>query len=165
MLSLLDTCIYGVLVDKKHREYENVKKILNYAKTHREQFVTTFIVANELDDMTKELLEVVLPEYYNSFKGVIESLIPEKYPNVKKLAWRYLQKLRIKNAEEVLSDALNYSWMSHADVDIFVTLNRRDLLAEEFRTIIKRINKEMRVGYVKVMTPKEFLRLLNLQTP
>jgi len=160
----LDTCIYGVLVDRKHGEYERVNKILSYAKRCREQFFTTFIVADELYDMEKGLLEVVLPEYYNSFTGVIESLIPEKYPNVKKLAWRYLQKLRVENADEVLPDALNYAWASHSNLDAFVTINRRNILSKDYQLTIKRINEEMRVKYVEIMTPSEFLEFLGPRT-
>ncbi len=160
MLSLLDTCIYGVLVDKKHREYANVQKVLNYAKTHREQFVTTFIIANELDDMNDNLLEIVLPEYYASISNVIEYIIFDKYANVKKLAWRYIQKLGVLDAKRVYKDALNYSLACHAGVGIFVTLNRHDILSKKFQSVIKRINEEMGVKYVKVMTPTEFLRFL-----
>jgi len=159
---ILDTCIYGVLVDRKHKEYERVKRILDYAKRRREQSITTFIVANELDDMEKRLQEIVLPEYYNSINSVIEAIIPGKYDDADKLAWRYIQKLGVIDAEKVYKDALNYAWACHAGIDTFVTINRRGLLAKEFQPTIKRINGEMRVNYVEIMTPKEFLDYLHL---
>ena len=65
-LYLLDTCVYGVLVDKKHKDYKAVQKILEYAKKHRGQFVTTFIIYRELANMKREHQKIVLPEYYQT---------------------------------------------------------------------------------------------------
>jgi len=164
-LYIPDTCIYSVLVDKKHEEYERVREIVEYAREHREQFVTTFIIANELDDMKKEQKDIVLPCYYTTTSYMIEHLIGEKAKDVRNLAWRYIQELKIEDVKKVFPDAENYSWASHAGIDAFVTLNRRGILSKELQPKIKRINRGMRVKYVEIMTPKEFLRFLVYQIP
>ena len=162
-LYLLDTCIYGVLVDRKHKDYEAVKTILNYAKEHREQFITTFVVNYELANMKLEHQGIVLPEYYLTLSKTmppIEVILSEQYDDVEKLSWRYIQKLKIKSAKKVIYDALNYALASYAGIDTFVTLNRKDLLAKEFQPSIKRINEEMRIKYTEVSSPKLFLKSL-----
>lgn len=161
---LLDTCIYGVLVDKKHKEYKNVQTILDYAKEHREQFVTTFVVYKEISKMGLEHQNIVLQEYYSTIPKKIsplEGILSEEYDNVEKLAWRYIQKLKIKYAKKVFDDALNYALASHAGIGVFVTLNRRDILAKEFQPAIKRINEETSVKYIEIKTPKQFLDLMD----
>jgi len=164
---LLDTCIYGVLVDKKHRDYEIVKKILDYAREYREQFVTTFIVFRELNLMSKDLQSIVLPEYYTSVSkdtSMLEIVLSERQSDIQKLAWKYIQDLKIEDAEKVLPDAENYSLACHAGVDTFVTINRRGMLSKEKQSKIKRINRKMRVKYVIVMTPNKFYELLTHHT-
>jgi len=106
---LLDTCIYGVLVDKKHEEFERIGEIINYAKEHRESFVSTLIIFDELNKMDESLLEVVYPEYINGANSMLEQKIAEKHADVKKLAWRYIQRLGITDAHRTYHDALNYS--------------------------------------------------------
>ncbi|ODS41983.1 MAG: hypothetical protein MSIBF_01120 [Candidatus Altiarchaeales archaeon IMC4] len=165
MLYLLDTCIYGVLVDKGHKEYTNVRKILDYAKKHGDKFVTTFIIANELDDMMKEHKDIVLPVYYATAQSMIEHLIGEKVKDVRNLAWRYIQELKIDDAEKVFPDAENYSWACHAKIDAFVTINRRGVLSKHLQPRIKRINEEAQVRYVEITTPTEFLGFLASRTP
>jgi len=162
-LYLLDTCVYGVLVDKKHKEYKNVKAILDYAEKHREQFVTTFIVYRELVNMKLEHQDIVLPQYYRTISKTIsplEIVLSEQHSDVNKLAWRYIQKLKIKSAKKVHYDALNYALASYAGIDTFITINRRDLLAKEFQPTIKRINKEMGIKYIKIKPPNMFLDFL-----
>lgn len=161
-LYLPDTCIYGVLVDKKHREYKRVRRILDYAKEHREKFISTLIIFDEINKMDDSLLEIVYPEYINTTSAMIEQIIPNRYSEVKKLAWRYIQKLGIVSAKKIYHDALNYSWACYAGTNVFITINRRYILSKEFQPILKRINEEMRVKYVKIMTPKEFLMFLHL---
>jgi len=159
-LYLLDTCIYGVLVDRKHKEYRTVKAILDYAKNHREQFVTTFIVYRELTNMKPEHQDIVLPEYYLTLSGIVPSLEVVFVKTIfyaEKLSWRYIQKLKIKSAKKVFYDALNYALASYAEIDSFVTLNRKDILANEFQPTVMRINEEMRVKYVEIKTPNQFL--------
>lgn len=159
-LYLLDTCIYGVLVDKKHRDYETVQKIPDYAKKHTEQFVTTFIVYRELSNMKMEHKKMVLPKYYQTISKTtspLEVILSDCYASAEKLSWRYIQKLSIKSAEDVLPDAENYALSSYAGIDVFVTINRKDLPAKEFQSSIKRINEEIKVKYVKIETPNEFL--------
>lgn len=164
-LYILDTSIYGVLVDKKHGEYHRVKKILEYAKEHKDNFVTTFIIANELNDIGKEQKDIILPYYYTTTKSMLEHLIGERSKDVRNLAWKYIQELKINDSKKVFPDAENYSWACHAGIEIFITLNRRGILSRQTQTKIKRINKEMRVRYVRVMTPSEFLEFLPYQTP
>ncbi len=164
MKFLLDTCIYGVLVDKKHQEYENVKAILDYAKSHKEEFATTFIVFKELDYLNEEYKSTVFPEYFESNSITLELAISDKQKEVDKLAWRYIQKLRISDAGKVFADAENYSWACHANLDVFITLNRKNLLAAGFQSTLKQINEEMRIKYVEIMTPKQFLDFLGVQT-
>jgi len=158
-LYLLDTCIYGVLVDKKHEEYENVKAILDYAKKHREEFVTTFIVYYEIAKMKLERKDMVLLNYYLTISKTIpslEAILSDQYTDVKKLSWKYIQKLKIKSAKEILPDVLNYALASYAGIDTFVTLNRKDILGKELQPAIKRINEEMRVKYIEIKTPMQF---------
>jgi len=159
-LYLLDTCIYGVLVDKKHGDYERVEKILEYAKKHREMFISTLIIFDEINKMDDVILEIVYPEYINTSSAMIEQIISNKYSEVKKLAWRYIQKLGIVDAKKIYHDALNYSWACYSGTNVFITLNRRYILSKEFQPTLKQINEEMRVKYVKIMTPKEFLMFL-----
>jgi len=66
MRYLLDTCIYGVLIDRKHPEFSHIRKILDYAKSHKENFATTFIVFKELDYIKEDYKSIVLPEYFRS---------------------------------------------------------------------------------------------------
>ncbi|ODS36024.1 hypothetical protein BEH94_01815 [Candidatus Altiarchaeales archaeon WOR_SM1_SCG] len=65
--------------------------------------------------------------------------------------------MKIKSAKKVFYDALNYALASYAEIDSFVTLNRKDILANEFQPTVMRINEEMRVKYVEIKTPKQFL--------
>lgn len=161
---LLDTSVYGVLVDREEGDYGVVKKIIEYAKENREHFVTTFIIAKELDSkkMSKHLKDTILPEYYLSFsvKGVLQALYPNEYGLVEKLAWNYIQKLEKKEALRVMDDALNYAWSSVAGIDVFVTRNRRGILAEDYHKILERSNKKMRLRFVRIMGPKEFYGIL-----
>ncbi|RLI89048.1 MAG: hypothetical protein DRO62_02430 [Candidatus Altiarchaeales archaeon] len=161
---LLDTSVYGVLADKEEEDYEVVKKIIEYAKKNREHFVTTFIIAKELDSkkMSKRIKDTVLPEYYSSFsvKGVLQALYSNEYELVEKLAWNYIQKLEKKEASRVMDDALNYAWSSVAGIDVFVTRNRRGILAEEYHKVLERSNKKMRLKFVRIAGPKEFYGVL-----
>jgi len=161
---LLDTSVYGVLVDESNDDYEVVRNIVGYAKSNRDKFFTTFIIARELDskEMHKYLKDIILPEYYSSFSesGVLQALYPEKYDLAEKLAWNYIQNLEKKDAKRVMDDALNYAWASVAEIDVFVTRNRRGILAEEYHKILKRSNMKMRLKFVEIMGPKQFYESL-----
>lgn len=157
---LLDTSVYGVLADDNDDDYEVVRKIINYAKKNRDRFFTTFIIAKELDSkqMYKHIKDIILPQYYSSFSvgGVLQALYPEKYEQVEKLAWNYIQKLEKKDAARVMDDALNYAWGSVAGMDIFITRNRRGVLADEYHRILRISNEKMGLKFVKIMRPKQF---------
>lgn len=162
---LLDTSAYGVLVDEQEEDYEIVKKVIEYAKKNRDRFVTTFIIANELDaeKLDKRIKEVILPVYYltaSKTSSPLEIAYAEEYPRVKKLAWNYIQKLEKKEADTVMHDALNYAWASVAGIGIFVTRNRRGILAEKYRYILKRSNRKMGLNFVEIMSPTEFYEVL-----
>ncbi len=162
---LLDTSTYGVLVDEQERDYGIVKDIVEYARKNRGKFVTTFIIANELDaeKLDERIKEVILPVYYMTVSGtspVLEIAYAEEYQRVKKLAWKYIQKLRKREADKVMHDALNYVWASVAGIDIFVTRNRRGILAEKDWHILRRSNRKMGLKFVEIMSPIEFYEIL-----
>jgi len=161
-LYLLDTCVYGVLVDKKHKDYKAVQKILEYAREHRGRLMTTFIIYRELANMKREHQKIVLPEYYQTIseKCPLEVSLSNHYTNIRKLSWRYIQKLKIKNANKVFEDASNYALASYSGIGAFVTLNRKDILAKEIQPEIKRINEETKIKYVEIKTPTQFLEFL-----
>lgn len=162
---LLDTSVYGVLVDEDEEDYEVVNKIIDYAKKNRDCFVTTFVVAKELDaeELDERIKEVIQPVYYLTTSKILPPLevaYAEEYQKVKKLAWNYIQKLEKKDADKVMHDVLNYAWASVAKVDAFVTRNRRGILAEEYWPILRRSNRQMGLKFVKIMSPNEFYELL-----
>ena len=162
---LLDTSVYGVLVDENEGDYEVVRKIIDYAKRNRQQFVTTFIIARELgsEDVSKDIRDITLPAYYSSIShdaGILEVLCSDKFELAENLAWNYIQRLRKKEADEVMADATNYAWGCIAGIDTFVTRNRRGILAEDYRRILKMSNIRMRVKFVNIMSPTEFYETL-----
>lgn len=163
-VNLLDTSVYGVLPDRYEEDHEIIKKIIEYAKKNRELFLTTFIISKELnsDRVSEGIKKLVLPEYYSSVStsGVIELLYNEKFNLAKKLAWNYIQKLEKKEASKVMGDALNYAWASIAGINIFVTRNRRGILAESYHPILRRSNKKMGVRFVRIISPTEFYESL-----
>jgi len=57
----------------------------------------------------------------------------------------------------VMDDALNYAYCSIANVDVFVTRNRRGILAREYHDILRNSNQKHDLGFVRIMTPSEFL--------
>jgi len=161
---LLDTSVYGVLPDRYEKDYEVVGDIIDYAKKNREYFFTTFIVSKELNSekVGERIKKLVLPAYYSSISpsGVIELLYSEKFDLAKKLAWNYIQNLEEKDAYKVMDDALNYAWASIGDVDIFVTRNRRGILARDYHPVLRRSNRKMRLRFIKIMSPTGFYETL-----
>ena len=158
---LLDTSVYGVLVDENEEDYEIVRDIVDYAKKNREQFVTTFIIAKELqsEKVDKSIRDAILPEYYCSISPdniVLEAMFCNKFELAQKLAWKYIQRLRKKDADKVMDDALTYAWCSVAGVKVFITRNRRGILAENYRPVLRKSNTGMRVKFVEIMSPNEF---------
>lgn len=162
---LLDTSVYGVLVDEGERDYGVVNKIIDYAKRNNDYFVTTFIIAKELDaeELNERIKGIIQPVYYLTLSKTfppLEVASAEEYQKVKKLAWNYIQKLKKKDADKVMNDAENYAWSSVAGVDAFITRNRRGILSEEYRSILRRSNKKMMLKFVRIMSPTEFYELL-----
>ena len=162
---ILDTSVYGVLVDRNEADYEIVKKLIDYAKENRGDFITTLVIAKEIDaeDLKKEIKDVIKPEYYLSVSDTyspIEISRAEEYPKTKKLAWNYIQKLEKKDADRVMNDALNYALASIAEADVFVTRNRRDILAESYHHVLRKSNKKMGCKFVEIKTPTEFYESL-----
>ncbi len=162
---LLDTSVYGVLADKKEPDYEVIASLIDYAKRNRENFLTTLVIANELDaeDVEKRIKDIVRPEYFLSVSNIhppIEISHAEKYPQARKLAWNYIQKLEKEDADKVMNDTINYALASIAKVDVFVTRNRRGILAEEYRPVLRRSNQRMRCKFVKIQSPSEFYKSL-----
>jgi len=157
-LYLLDTSVYGVLAEEDDRDYEVVKRVIDYGKENRGNFVSTFIIAKELDseNVDKSIKDAMLPEYYLSISGVLEILHAEESNNADKLAWNYIQKLGKRDAVKSMPDALNYAWASVGGVDFFVTRNRRGILAENYRSLLKKSNSKFRLKFVEVVTPKQF---------
>ena len=161
---LLDTSVYGVLVDENEEDYDVVREIIDYAKRNREQFVTTFIIAKELDaeDVSKYIKNITLPAYYSSISvnaGILEVLCSDKFELAEKLAWNYIQRLEKKEADKVMYDAMNYAWGSIAGIDVFVTRNRRGILAKNYRQVLRTSNNQMRLRFVKIMSPTEFYEM------
>lgn len=156
--------MYGVLADVCENDHLVVKKIIDYAKKHRDYFYTTFIIAKELDSdkMSKRLKDSVLPEYYSSFSpnGVLQALHSDKYELVEKLAWNYIQKLKKKEASLVMDDALNYAWSSVSEIQYFVTRNRRGVLADEYHKVLENSNRKMGLKFVKIVGSKQFYEIL-----
>jgi len=163
-INLLDTSVYGVLPDKYERDHEVVREIIEYAKKNRDLFVTTFIISKELnsDRVNERIKKLVLPEYYSSVStsGVIELLYNDEFDFAKKLAWNYIQKLEKREASRVMDDALNYAWASIAEIDIFVTRNRRGVLAKSYHPVLRRSNKKMGLNFVRIIPPSEFYETL-----
>jgi len=162
---LLDTSIYGVLIDEHEPDYDIVQKTIGYAKSNREHFVTTLIISKELSYRTvnENIRRVILPEYYSSVsvdRGVLEITHSDKYELAEKLAWNYIQRLEKKDADMVMDDALNYAWASVAGIEVFVTRNRRGVLADSYRPVLKKSNKKMRCKFVELMQPNEFYETL-----
>ncbi|MBU4406291.1 MAG: hypothetical protein KKB24_01765 [Candidatus Altiarchaeota archaeon] len=157
---ILDTSVYGVLPDKYEKDYEAINKIIDYAKRNKECFLTTFIISKELDSdkVSERIKRPVLSAYYLSIStsGVIELLHSDKFDLAKKLAWNYIQKLEKKDATKVMDDALNYAWASISNVDIFVTRNRRGILAKNYHPVLRKSNNKMKLGFVKILSPTEF---------
>lgn len=166
---LLDTSVYGVLADLKEGDYLLVKKLVEYAKKHREYFVSTAIISKELnsEDMSERIRDVVLPEYYSSLspsRAVLEVLHSDKIMEAQKLAWNYIQRLKKEEAGEVMDDALNYAWGSIAKVGVFVTRNRRGILAEDYWKTLEKSNKKHGLAFIRIMTPKQFYEFLFSRT-
>lgn len=162
---LLDTSVYGVLVDRSEEDYDAIRKIIGYAKENREKFLTTFIISKEMhsDDVDKRIKGIILPQYYTSIskdRASLEILFSEKHELVEKLAWNYIQQLEKKVADEVRDDVLNYAWASAAEVDAFVTRNRRGILAENYWKILEKSNRKMGLSFVKIMSPTKFYETL-----
>lgn len=158
---LLDTSVYGVLVDKNEEDYELVKSIMKYAKKNREHFLTTLIIAKELlsERADEWIRDVLLPEYYSSISretAPLEIIFSDDYQKAKKLAWSYIQKLEKKEVSSVMYDTLNYAWVSIARIDTFVTRNRRGILAKDYWKILKKSNRKMKLPFVKIKSPTEF---------
>ena len=57
-------------------------------------------------------------------------------------------------------DAVNYAWASIAGVDIFITRNRRGILANNYHHVLKKSNNKMRLGFVEIISPTEFYETL-----
>lgn len=162
---VLDTSVYGVLVDRHELDYEVIKKIVEYAKRNREKFLTTFIISKELHsgEVDKRIKDIILPQYYATIskdKAPLEILFYEKYDLVEKLAWNYIQRLEKKVADEVKDDVLNYAWASVAKINVFVTRNRRGILAEGYWKTLENSNKKMGLSFVKIMPPTNFYESL-----
>ena len=158
---LLDTSVYGVLVDENEEDYETVRDIIDYAKKNRRQFVTTCIITKELhsEDISKKIKRITLPAYYNTVSkdsAALEIVYCEKYDISKKLAWNYIQRLRKQEANKSMPDAKIYAWSSIAGIDGFITRNRRGILAENYRSVLRKSNISMRVKFVEIMSPNEF---------
>ena len=60
---LLDTSVYGILVDEHEQDHEVVKKIIDYAKRNRDYFVTTFIISQELnaEEISDRIKNIIYP--------------------------------------------------------------------------------------------------------
>ena len=158
---ILDTSVYGVLVDEKESDYTLVRKIIEYASKNRQYFLTTFIIARELGsmDVDERIRAITLPAYYITLppnKAPLEVLHSSQHELARKLAWSYIQKLEKTEAYEVMPDALNYAWSSIGEVDVLVTRNRRGILAEEYHKILKRSNRRMNLGFVEITSPQQF---------
>lgn len=158
---LLDTSVYGVLADPHESDYKTVVDLIEYTKKHRENFLTTFIVAKELhsEKIDKRIRDIILPDYYCSISdkaAPLEIVFASEYQKAKKLAWNYIQKLEKRDADKVMYDALNYAWASIAKVDVFVTRNRRGMLAKDYRKILEKSNRKMKLPFVKIRSPTEF---------
>lgn len=166
---LLDTSVYGVLADLKEEDYLLVKRLVEYAIKHRDNFVSTAIISKELnsEDVSERIRDAVLPEYYASLspsKAVLEVIHSDKIQEAHKLAWNYIQRLEKEEAGEVMDDALNYAWSSIAKVDFFVTRNRRGILAKNYWKNLEKSNKKYGLDLVKIMTPKQFYGVLFSRT-
>jgi len=160
-LFVLDTSVYGVLVDKTERDYGVVHGIIEYARKNSHQFLTTFIIARELgsEDVDERIRAITLPAYYSTLstkKAPIEVLYSNQHELATKLAWNYIQKLKKNEAYKNMPDALNYAWCSLAKIDAFITRNRRGILAEEYHKFLRRSNKRMNLGFVEIMPPEQF---------
>jgi len=160
--TLLDTSVYGVLADPGEEDYDAVRRLIDFAKGSRGDFVTTCIVIKEVmsEDMPKRIGDIILPDYFSTISGdkaPLEICFSEEYEKSRKLAWTYIQDLEKKEAEEVMDDALNYAYCSIANVDVFVTRNRRGILAREYHDILRNSNQKHGLGFVRIMTPSEFL--------
>jgi len=84
----------------------------------------------------------------------------EKHELVEKLSWNYIQRLEKKVADEVRDDVLNYAWASAAGVDVFVTRNRRGILAESYWRILEKSNRKMSLSFIRIMSPTNFYESL-----
>jgi len=158
---VLDTSVYGVLVDRNEKDYGIVKNVIEYAKENRERFLTTFIISKELhsEGVDKHIRDIILPRYYETIskdKAPLEILFSEEHDLVEKLAWNYIQRLEKKVADEVKDDVLNYAWASVAGVDAFVTRNRRGILAESYWKTLEKSNRKMGLSFVKIISPTKF---------
>lgn len=162
---LLDTSVYGVLADKTEKDYDVVKKIVDYAVKNRECFVTTFIISSELNSekVSKEIRDIILPHYLSTTaKNVapLEIAYSESYKKVEKLSWNYIQRLHKKEASKAILDASNYAWASVAGIDAFVTRNRRGILADNYHKILKKSNQMLGLKFVEILRPKQFYNSL-----
>lgn len=165
---LLDTSVYGVLADKNEKDYEIVKKIIDYATKNREYFVTTLIISSELNSekVDKDIRDIILPHYLSTISknmAPLEIAYSESYQKVEKLAWNYIQRLHKKEASKAIPDASNYAWASIAEIDAFVTRNRRGILAENYHKILKKSNQKLGLKFVEILRPKQFYNSLLCQ--
>lgn len=164
-LYLLDTSVYGVLADKDEKDFETVKKIIDYATENREYFVTTLIISSELNSekVSKEIRDLILPYYISTVAknmAPLEIAYSDNYQKVEKLSWNYIQRLHKKEAAKVLPDALNYAWTSIAGIEAFVTRNRRGILADNYHKILQKSNQKLGLKFVKILRPKQFYNSL-----
>ena len=86
----------------------------------------------------------------------LEIAYSDRYQKVEKLAWNYIQRLHKREATKALPDALNYAWASIAEIDVFVTRNRRGILDDEYHKILQKSNHMLRLKFVKILRPKQF---------
>ncbi len=93
---------------------------------------------------------------FSSSVGLIVGLeISERLPECNKLAWRYLQELRLEKSS--LPDCRLLAIASAAGIDMIITWNRRGVFSKDSLKKVGKINQEKRYKTPKIFTPLEFL--------
>jgi len=93
---------------------------------------------------------------FSSSVGLIVELeISEKLGECNKLAWIYLQELKLEKSS--LPDCRLLAIAATAEVDIIITWNRRGIFSRDSLKRVKKINQEKRYKTPKILTPSEFL--------
>jgi len=149
---LIDTNVYGYAVEEDTKS-EDSKHVLKYGKEHKEKSYGTLIIVTELYESKQQ--EKLLELFSSSVGFILELEISERLTECSKLAWEYLQKLRLEKGS--LPDCRLLAMATIAGVDIIITWNRRGVFSENLLKKVEKINTENGYKTPKILTPSEFL--------